>query len=228
MKTAGSAFPAGRSGFVSLGSPAAAPRTAAGFTLLEVVIALTILATLLVVAYGGLRVGLSAWRQGEDRAEAHQHVRALTTLLARSIAGAYRYTAAPVPPATEPTPHFEGKPERLSFVTLVPPFALAAPIAFTAVVISLDTGEAPGLAVRERALPAREPFADTDPVFRDPSVAKLSFRYMRAGGGWEESWDVGAQGGLPAAIQITLTPTDSTSAGAPPPITVALRAATPP
>jgi len=192
------------------------------------VIALTILATLLVVAYGGLRVGLSAWRQGEDRAEAHQHVRALTTLLARSIAGAYQYRAAPTPPATEPTPHFEGKPERLAFVTLVPPFPLAAPIAFTAVVISLDTGDAPGLSVRERALPARDPFEDGAPVFRDPSVAKLSFRYMRAGGGWEESWDAGTEGGLPAAIQITLTPIESAAAGAPPPITVALRASAPP
>jgi prepilin-type N-terminal cleavage/methylation domain-containing protein len=204
------------------------PGRARGFTLLEVVIALTILATLLVVAYGGLRVGLSAWRQGEDRAEAHQHVRALTTLLARSIAGAYQYHAAPIPPATESTPHFEGGPERLAFVTLVPPFALAAPIAFTAVVIRLDTGDAPGLSVRERALPAREPFADSSPVFRDPTVAKLSFRYMRAGGGWEESWDANAEGGLPAAIQITLTPTESASAGAPPPITVALRVSVPP
>lgn len=195
-----------------------------GFTLLEVVIALTILATLLVVAYGGLRVGLSAWRQGEDRAEAHQHVRALTTLLARSIAGTYRYQAALTPPATESRPSFEGEPERLAFVTLVPPFPLAAPIAFTAVVISVDTGDAPGLAVRERALPAREPFADSSPVFRDPSVTKVSFRYMRTGGGWEDRWEIDAEGGLPAAIQITLTPTESASAGAPPPITVALRA----
>jgi len=30
---------------------------------------------LLVIAFGGMRVALGAWRQGEDRAEAYQHVR---------------------------------------------------------------------------------------------------------------------------------------------------------
>ena len=192
-----------------------------GFTLLEVVIALAILATLLVVAYGGLRVGLSAWRQGEDRAEAHQHVRALTALLGRSIAATYPYHAVNV--QLDPTPQFQGEVDRLAFVTLLPPFALAAPIAFTAVVIGLESGDEPGLAVRERAMPARDPFVDATPVFRDPSISKLSFRYMRLGGGWEDRWDARAERALPAAIQITMTPTATTTGGTVPTITVALR-----
>src|SRR5207244_1451485 len=39
-----------------------------GFTLLEVLIALAIVGALLVIALGGMRVALGAWRQGEDRA----------------------------------------------------------------------------------------------------------------------------------------------------------------
>ena len=46
-----------------------------GFTLVELIIALAIVGALLAVAFGGLRVALAAWRQGEDRAEAHQHAR---------------------------------------------------------------------------------------------------------------------------------------------------------
>src|SRR5437867_2429623 len=102
-----------------------------GFTLLEVVIALAIVGALLVIAFGGLRVGLSAWGKGEDRAEAHQHLRSLMTLLARSIGGAYPYRIAPEE-APVPVVVFEGEADSLSFVTLAPPFPLASSIAFTA------------------------------------------------------------------------------------------------
>ena len=152
----------------------------------------------------------------------HQHARALTTLLARSVAATYPYRIVDAQHA-QPALQFQGGPDRLAFVTLVPPFALAAPIAFTSVVITLDSGERSGLAVRERALPALEPFAESEPVFRDPGVASLSFRYMRAGGGWEDSWDVDTEGALPAAVQITLTPTAAGATGVPPTLTVALR-----
>ena len=68
-------------------------RDARGFTLLELLIALTIVGALLVIAFGGMRVALAAWRKGEDRAEAHQHVRSIALVLARSISATYPYTA---------------------------------------------------------------------------------------------------------------------------------------
>ena len=43
-----------------------------GFTLVELLIALSIVGALLAIAFGGLNVAIKAWRQGEDRAEAHQ------------------------------------------------------------------------------------------------------------------------------------------------------------
>ena len=52
-----------------------------GFTLVEVVIALTIVATLLVVMFAGLRVGMAAWQRGDERAETlQQKLDALTEL----------------------------------------------------------------------------------------------------------------------------------------------------
>ena len=56
-----------------------------GFTLVEVLIALAIVGALVAIAFGGLRVAVSAWRQGEDRAEAHQHVRSVALVLARAV-----------------------------------------------------------------------------------------------------------------------------------------------
>ena len=40
------------------------------------------------------------------------------------------------------------------------PFPLPAPIAFTAVTLSVDEGERPGLAVREKAMPNDDPFEE--------------------------------------------------------------------
>jgi len=197
----------------------------AGFTLLEVVIALAIVGALLAVAFGGLRVGLAAWQKGEDRAEAHQHARALMTLLARSIGSAYPYRIAPED-APEPLVQFDGYADRLSFVALAAPFPLAASVAFTAV--SFAGGDAGGLIVRERALPNRQIFAEAGVVFRDPEVTTLGFRYLRPEGDWEDRWDGAVEAELPAAVQVSLGTTRRDRAAAFPPMTISLRTLKPP
>jgi len=202
-------------------------RSSSGFTLLEIVIALAIAGALLAIAFGGLRVALSAWRKGEDRAEVHQHARTLTLVLARSIGSAYPYRIA-----AEQTPdvvvQFDGYPDRLSFVTLAAPFPLAPTIAFTAVRLSLDTGEEPGLVVSERALPNQDVWSKATPILRDSEVTALTFRYLRPGGDWEERWDGSQEQGLPAAVQVSLTTTLEGRAATLPPITIALRTLKPP
>src|SRR2546426_837664 len=81
-------------------------------------------------AFAGMRVALAAWRQGEDRAEAHQHVRSIALVLARSMSAAYPYSA---PRGLGPTPSllFGGTATRLEFVTQTAPYPAALPIAFT-------------------------------------------------------------------------------------------------
>lgn len=174
-----------------------------GFTLMELLIALSIVAALLAILLGGLRVGLASWRQGEDRAEAHQHLRSLAELLSRSVAGAFPYRMAPHPGGI-PVIQFQGEEGRLAFVTLAPPFPLDATIAFTAVTLAHDRGERPGLTVKEKALPNVEPFDLATPVFVDPAVTEVSFRYLRPRGGWEGRWDGTAERGLPQAVEIRL------------------------
>jgi general secretion pathway protein J len=197
-----------------------------GFTLMELLIALAIVATLLVILLGGFRVGLSAWRQGEDRAEAHQHLRSLAELLSRSVAASFPYRMAPQPGATLAL-QFQGEERSLAFVTLSPPFPLGAPVAFTAVTLLHENGERPGFLVREKALPNLEPFEKTPPVFADSAVTALSFRYLRPGGGWEERWDGAAEGGLPQAVEIRLTAEFNGRAEPFPPLTIPLRARLP-
>lgn len=194
-----------------------------GFTLLELLIALSIVAALVAILLGGLRVGLAAWRQGEDRAEAHQRLRSLSALLTRSVAGTFPYRMALRPGGTGVI-QFQGEKHRLAFVTLSPPFPLAAPVAFTAVTLAQEGEARPGLSVREKALPNLDPFEVGTPVLVDPAVTQVTFRYLRPGSGWEESWDGATEGRLPHAVEIRLTVESGGRPEALPPLTVALRA----
>lgn len=197
-----------------------------GFTLLEVLIALSIVGMLLVIAFGGLRVALSAWRQGDDRADVHQHIRGVALILARGLGAAYPYQATRGL-SPERVVLFKGAERRVEFVTQVAPFPLAAPIAFTAVVIALEEGEEPGLVIRERALPNRDPFTEAPVVFRDPSVTTLALSYMDEGGGWKDDWDGETEQTIPRAVKVTVGTAAGTRSYTLPALTVTLRSAPP-
>ncbi len=176
-----------------------------GFTLIEVVIALSIVGALLVIMFGGLRVGLTAWSRGENRAELLEHERNVDQLVDHAVSGSYLYR-----PETGPENKggilFQGDPDRLAFVTVAPPVPTSVPIAFTAVTLSLETGDAPGLAIRQKALPNEDPFEPVPPLLVEPAVTALRFRYLReVGGDWEERWDATKEKGLPLAVEVTLT-----------------------
>jgi general secretion pathway protein J len=176
-----------------------------GFTLIEVVIALSIVGALLVIMFGGLRVGLGAWSRGEERAELLEHERNVDQLLDRAVTGSYLYRPE-TGPENKPGILFQGDPDRLAFVTVAPPVPASVPIAFTAVTLSLETGDHPGLTIRQKALPNADPFESVPPVIVDPAVTALRFRYLReAGAEWEESWDATKEKGLPLAVEVTLT-----------------------
>ena len=162
-----------------------------GFTLIELVLALSIVAIMVTMLFGGLRVGLRAWQRGEERAAALQHTRSMTQLLQEALGGihAYRGQADKDTTAQTPVVMFQGAAERVSFVTVSPPMSLPAAIAFVAVTLSMDAGDAPGLAIREKALPNFNPFEAVAPSVVDPTITAIRFRYLRDDGTWEETWD---------------------------------------
>ena len=176
---------------------------ARGFTLVELIIALAIVGALLVVAFGGLRVATSAWQRGEDRAEAHQHVRGVASILSRTIGMAYPYVGVRGT-APELELLFRGEAHRLELVSQAPPFAFPIPIAFTAVVIELGGADTPGLVVKQRALPNREVFTQTVTVLNDPAVNAVTFSYLDPSEGWQDTWDAVEKKLLPQAVKIVL------------------------
>jgi hypothetical protein len=93
------------------------------------------------------------------------------------------------------------------------------------VVIALNEGSEPGLVVRERALPNRDPFTEGTVVMRDPSVTSLDFKFLNEEGSWVDTWDGQDAKTIPRGVQVKLGVTLNGRVQTLPPITVTLRAA---
>jgi general secretion pathway protein J len=172
-----------------------------GFTLLEVVLALSIVAAMLVITRGGLRVGLAAWQRGAHRAADLDHARSLVLLLERALEGAFPYRLDPGD-GQGPRILFEGRPDRLTLVTLSPPLPSAATVAFTALSLSEEAG---GLTLRQQPLPNRLALDGLDPVLVDAETTAVRFRYQGEKlAAWQDRWDLVKEKALPRAVEITL------------------------
>ena len=204
-------------------SPRVYPARTAGFTLLELLIALSIIAVLLAIAFGGLRMGIAAWARGEDRAELQQRARGLTQILVRTVGGTYPYQGFLVE-GGEKRLLFSGAEHRVEFVSQTPAVPSGVPAAFTAVVIALeDDAQGRALVVRQRVLPNRDPFKDATIALRDPTVQGLELSYLNAEGSWSDSWDLESEKKLPSAIRIRVSTLKGDRLDPSPPVTVSIR-----
>ena len=199
-------------------------RAVRGFTLVEVVLALSIAAAVLVIVFGGLRVGLAAWSKGEARAARLDHARGVIVLLERALDGAFPYRFV-APEQREPQVLFDGRPDQVTFATLAPPFPGAVPIAFTAVSLS---SEETGLTLRQQVLPSPLVLDRLAPVLVDRGTAAVRFRYLgEEPGAWQEAWDMSREETIPRAVEITLVGRDGARGTAAQVLTVPIRAAMP-
>ena len=193
-----------------------------GFTLIEVVLALGIGAAVLVIVFGGLRVGLAAWSKGEARATRLDHARGVLVLLERALDGAFPYRFVPAE-RREARVLFAGRPDQLTFATLTPPFPGAGPIAFTAISLS---SEETGLALRQQGLPNSLAFDRLPPALVDGETAAVRFRYLGESG-WQEEWDMSREEKIPRAVEITLVGREGPRGAAAQVLTVPIRATIP-
>lgn len=186
--------------------------------MVEVVLALSILAVVVLLAVGALRVGLRAWEAGERQSDRQQESRALFELLVEAVEGAYPYRTQLGP---QRVVLFQGEAEQLRFVTTAPPVALeggGAP--FHAVVLGpVTTGRLP---LRERLLPAEAPFEGGVETVLARRVSHLRFAYRGADGTWRDRWDGQAAEGLPVAVRLELAVGTGRWGAVPPTTTVSL------
>lgn len=85
-----------------------------GFTLLEMLVGLTLLGVLLILIYSALNIGLRAWDTGDQRASEASHQRIVQSFLRRELGQVFPIRWRGIP---ESRIAFEGAKKELKFVT---------------------------------------------------------------------------------------------------------------
>jgi len=98
------------------GSSKSKVRSRSGFTLLEVIIAITILSLITVIIGSAFRLGIQAWGRGEKETEDGQRLRALSSLLSQQLKSIYPYRIK-IEGKDEEIVAFKGESDSITFVT---------------------------------------------------------------------------------------------------------------
>jgi general secretion pathway protein J len=167
-----------------------------GFTLLETVVALTLLATLLGVLFAGMRTGLRSWDVGLGRAARADDLMLATGFVRRELAAAFPWRLKD-PMAVRLA--FIGERERVRFVSQRPAALDGGGLAFVSIAF-----EPPGAGEKAGRLVMRRAFASADATDFSSlekaeaftlleGVTALRFRYFGADNdfsapAWAEQW----------------------------------------
>ena len=157
--------------------------SAAGFTLLEVLVMLVVLGLLLAGLSQGLRFGLLAWRTEARLQAAHGELDALDRT--------FRHLVETLEPGTVTTPSsLRGEAGRVSFTATLPAAARALPTRLADVTLYLDGAHRLVLdwtphrhAVRVGA----PPMPVEEVLLRGVAAVRLAYA-ASSGGGWQDSW----------------------------------------
>ena len=186
-----------------------------GFTLLELVITITILSLILLVIAGALRLGSDAWERGEEKAERYQKSRAAFSLLSQQLKSAYPYKIK----ATKAEPDFfafQGASDSLRFVSS---FSMKSrrPEGLVFVTYRIEEGKSSGKVLKvceQRVL--NKNFTEETPKDDDflsfmEGLSDIKFEYYKESedeetpGEWVGSWDGKEETELPRQIRVNLT-----------------------
>jgi len=181
----------------------------AGFTLLEVVLAMAALAMVVGICYGAFHLGMRAVERGEVAVVTEQRLRAASDILIRQVKSAKRYCV--YDPDDTPFPYFTGSATSLAFVTAA---GQQHGGGLMRVVYRLE--EDPTRLVLEES-----PYFSATRLGREPvddsgqsavlleGFRTLTFEYLVNDGSdtpeWQPSFDGQGMEMMPAAVRVTVT-----------------------
>ena len=200
---------------------------ARGFTLLEVLVSLGLLAVALALALGTLRSATQATGHAEARAQRGERLRAVQGLLRRHVGGALPM-AMEIDPETGEALIWRGEADKVEFVAPMPGYlSRGGPYVQTLEIVSGPGGRQ--LRFQFRMLTpdgALDP--ERDPVVLLDGLADAKFEYRTVDdrgqpGAWSDTWDQPAV--LPPLVRLRLRFEDETKRW--PELVLAPRLATP-
>ena len=188
-----------------------------GFTLLELMISLSITALILVVVFGSFRVGVRAWEKGEAEVEARQRERIVMELIKRQLSSAVLREDT----GNEELPYtfaMAGDDTSLSFISHVPLVAFHGygMVFVRYAALPDDRGSGERLSFFEENIVLLEGDFDSEGLSGDDYFELLSgfysirFEYMKrpdeetVEGQWQDMWDPEDDEGYPQAVKLTL------------------------
>jgi general secretion pathway protein J len=188
----------------------------AGFTLLEVVVAMTILGLILLIVFGAFRVGLSTWDKGEQTREEYQRQRTATQLITRQIKSMVPYKIK-TQKAEGDYLAFDGKSHSLKFVSTLSLKAVR-PNGFVFAIYEYKEGGPEGgrLVAYEKRVVNKDFFEEgpkeEEGVTVLQGISDIRFEYFREedpektrAEAWLDDWNAKEEKELPTALRIKIT-----------------------
>ncbi len=186
-----------------------------GFTLIEVIVTLTILGFIILMVSGTFRLGLSSWEKGDSIKEDYQKIRMMSQLLSRQMKSLVPYKIK-TEKAEGNYLAFDGKTQSLRFVSALP-IKAKRPEGFVYVVYQFkDEGDKKGSLVlyEQRALNKdffEEDLKEDTAVTLFGGISRVRFEYYRDADKeknrseeWVEEWNAKEEKELPKAVRMTL------------------------
>jgi general secretion pathway protein J len=190
-----------------------------GFTLLEVLLALTLVAMIAAIVASSLQIVILTWEKGDQRLESIERTRHLLEFIEDDIRGAFPYVAPFDVPGTGTANvgAFFGDHERINFISTTP--LLSADLPSTGLrEVSYWVAPGKGLMLREAPLLYTDLYSEdrgstlpVAPIVRDVKFEYLYVAHSRVTGelesSWEESWgsveEISSATGIHAMMSFT-------------------------
>jgi len=181
-----------------------------GFTLLELMISLTIMGLILLIVFGSLRIGARAWEKGEKDVEMRQRERIVLDLVKRQIASIF----VRVVKEKDDQPFFlKGDSESMEFISRIPMVpGNRAGLVYVKYVVRPEDGGKKRLMFSEKNTyiieKVMEDQAEEEFFELIPGAENIEFEYLRGpsedeeGSVWQETWDPDSDKGAPLAVKI--------------------------
>lgn len=201
------------------------------FTLVEVMITLTLLGFILLMIFGVFRLGIAAWEKGETSREDYQKNRIASQLLMQQLKSAVAYKVKSQK-AEGDFLAFEGKPRSLKFVSTLS-LKTRKPSGFVYVFYEFrEEGREGGRLLFYEGKVVNKNFLEEPPSedARVPLFTGLSavrFEYYQEEdeqknqpGVWLDEWDAKEERALPTAMRMTLVFKKEGGMGEPPGVSI--------